>query len=268
MKKLVLLVVMLLALAVSAHAKKNPWDQNMPIKEGAVFYSISGTEKGTKELYIRDYGRYTAIYEKTAMKVMGTTHNRNTITIADPDWVYSIDLVEGTAVKTINPVKCMIEEFNKLSSSDKKKAMANAEKMGLAAMKDMNGKVTKNAATILGFKCDKAEMMGVTTYIASGSGLELKSTANLMGVKSETTATKVDKGSVSSDKFKVPSKYKVTYDKRTDQMIRDNAKMSVAMLVSGETPTAGFTAPKSQDGGQQMPSEAEMKKMMKMFGGQ
>ncbi len=59
--------------------------------------------KGTKMLYVKNYGRTTAEYSDTTVKVMGMTQQTKEIVITTPDWEYTIDLIEKIRDKTGQP---------------------------------------------------------------------------------------------------------------------------------------------------------------------
>lgn len=262
MKKIFMLITILI-LACNVYAKNNPWEQKLPFKEATINYNISGSESGTQILYVKDYGNSTSKYKKTSVKMFGMTQPaKETLDIVTPEWVYSVDLTERKASKSVNPIKYMIEEYNKLSGSDKKKAMKNAEKMGVGIIQDLNGEVKKGAANILGYKCDMATVLGATVYTISDSNVELKSSANIMGISMNMVATQINKGGVPSDKFKVPSGIEVTYSEEADRYARQQAKSTIDMLVNGNSSGSA----KNKNGEQ--PSENDIKNIMNMFGGQ
>jgi hypothetical protein len=149
MKKSVALLLFLF-FAASAWAVENPWGQKLPFKSAMVEFKISGTMAGDKTIYIKDYGRTRAEFNETTMKMFGMTQQQKEIIITTPDWEYTIDLVEMTGVKQANLNKYMTQEFDKLSTSDQKKVVENAEKMGIATVDGMEGSVEKKASKILG----------------------------------------------------------------------------------------------------------------------
>ncbi len=213
----------------------NPWDVKLPFKNATIKYQISGSENGTETLYVRDYGKETARYRKTTSKIMFMTTNTDTIEISTPDWIYQIDLQERTGTKSVNPVKYMIEEYNKLSKSDQKKLMKNLEKKGQAAMSGIQGEVTQNATKILGFKCDKVTAMGSTMYTIHGTGITLKSDTAMAGMNFSSVATDLDKGGVADTVFAVPAGIAVEHDPQADQAARSMAGQTIAWLLDPES---------------------------------
>jgi hypothetical protein len=160
-------------------AQAVPWAPKLPFEQAVINYKISGTEQGTQVVYIRDGGQNTAKHRKTSMKMLGIKQETNTVEITSPDHIISVNLIEKSGTKQANPVKYMIEEYNRLSDADKKKLMENAQKTGMNIMQGMQGKVTPKAEKIHGFDCDKVEIMGVTNYLINGTGIEMKTSSKM-----------------------------------------------------------------------------------------
>ena len=274
MKQLIVVALLFVTVlfAESAFAGNNPWMKKLPFKVATIHYNISGTEQGSQTMYIKDYGETTALHRNTVMNMFGMTQRQDTIQITTPDWVYDIDLTNRSGSKSVNPAKYMLEEYNRLSASDRKKADRNAEKMGAQAVNNMQGNIQKNAAKLLGYSCDLVSMMGVTVYSIAGTGVELKSESNMMGVKALTVATKIDKGNPPKSKFTPPAGIDLRPDPEADAMARQMARSMVQSMVNGTTPTMGEAMqrgggqgyqPPPQDSGNSAAPPAGMEEMMK-----
>jgi len=230
---LVYILVLCITSTVTA-GESSPWDVKLPFKSAIIEYKISGMENGSQTTYIKDYGKYRADFRTTSMTVMGMTNTVKNIEITTPDWIYSIDLTAGTGTKSVNPVKYMKEEFEKLSASDKKKVIRNAEKMGTTMMNGMQGKVKKNAAEFLHRKCDVITMPGMKLYVLGGTDVTLKSETNMMGMNSVTEAVKFTETSVPDDKFEPPAGIQIEYDRESEQIARQTAHNMIKSLVEGK----------------------------------
>ncbi len=125
MKKIIISLLALMLTASIAAALESPWEKKLPFKEATIDYTISGNSKGTKTIYVKDYGRTVAEYRNTSMTVFGMTQKENTLDVTTPEWEYAIDLTEHNGTKMVNPEKYLIEEFQKLSKSDQKKIIKN-----------------------------------------------------------------------------------------------------------------------------------------------
>ncbi len=220
-------------------ASENPWNKKLPFKSATVKYKVDGSMKGEKTLYIKDYGRTTAEYSTMTMKMFGMTQDQKEIIITTPEWVYSADLVENTGTKQANMRKLMQDEFNNLSSADQKKVIKNSEELGISTIEGMDGSLEKNAATILGYTCDKVTLMGTTAYNISGSEVPMKIQGDTMGIKIHQQATDITTSSVPSSRFNLPQGINFVNDPATDQMMRDQAKTMMQNLVEGKSPMAG-----------------------------
>ncbi|MDD3148831.1 MAG: hypothetical protein PHD82_16165 [Candidatus Riflebacteria bacterium] len=269
-KKTIVAAFVLVAGICSAQAV--PWAPKLPFTQAVINYQIDGTEKGTQTVYIKDGGQTTAKHRKTSMKMMGIKHETNTIEVMTADQVISVNLVDKTGTRQANPVKFMIEEYNKLSAADKQKVMSNAEKSGMNMMAGMNGKVTPKAQKIHGFDCDLVEVMGMKNYLINGTGIELKTQSNMMGVKLNVEAKSIDtKAAIPASVFEVPAGIKLETHPQADEMAKNMAKMTIQGLVSG---SANMQIKKGQGNQQhqmpQMPQGmpeglADLQKMMEQM---
>ncbi|WDP89351.1 MAG: hypothetical protein HUN04_06285 [Desulfobacter sp.] len=237
--KRVLSVALVLLFASAAFAVENPWDRKLPFKSATVAYKVAGTMTGTKTLYVKDYGRTTAEYSNMSMKMFGMTQEQKEIIITTPDWIYTADLVEKTGSKQANINKYMQEEFEKLSSSQKKKVVQNAESQGISTIEGLEGSIEKKAATIMGYTCDKVTAMGTTAYNISGSALPLKIQGETMGIKISQEVTDLSTGSVASSKFALPKGIQFEHDPDGDRMMKEQAKTVIQNLAAGKPAMAG-----------------------------
>ncbi len=274
--------ISLLALAVTADAKdKNPFLQNLPFESGKIQYAISGMEEGTEILYVRGYGEQTATYRQTITSMMGMKVENKTLEITDPEWVYSYDLNEESGVKSVNPIRLMVEEYEKLSGAEQNTVQQNSERFGMSVVNGLGGSVEQFAARILGYDCDKSSAMGVTVYSIRGSSLPLKTESDLMGMKMDMVATSLDKGRVDGKYFKHPAGIEAIYDKESEMMARHMAQQTIAwlkdpygssspqmrMMQSGPTQHAGGRMHHVAE--DEQPSMDEAMKLLKgMFGDQ
>jgi len=265
-------LVCMFPMLVSA-GNASPWEKELPFKNITIKYAIHGMEEGEEIIYIRDHGKERARYHTTTTKMMGMTMNNSTIEFMTPDFIYTYDLQEKSGSKAVNPQKYMIEEYEKLSSADKKKVLENAEKKGGAFIAGMGGSIEQNAAEILSYSCDKLDIMGgSTTYLIHDTDIPLKTDVAMMGMKMTMEATSVDNGKVSGKYFKHPAGIVAEVDPQTDEISRNMARQTIAML---KDPEGARQEQPAQMGGQQQGKMSEedqqmMKQMMEgmkgMFG--
>jgi hypothetical protein len=267
---------MLMAAAVGA--AENPWDIRYPFKSATVTYEISGTETGSETLYIDGYGKKQARFRKSALRVMNRQMNTDKVEITTEQWHYDIDLASRTGSKTTNPNRYFRQEYEKLSDEEKRIVRKNAEEMGKSALGGMQGTVEKNAATLLGYRCDKTTYMGTTVYAMHDTGIPLKTETDMMGMRVKSTAVKFDKGAVPSNVFIPPKGIAITFDEEADAMMRQMAKNMIATMKDPEAAEkmkeqgAGYARQPSSGSspGQDEPSEDALQKSLEglkgMFG--
>ncbi len=237
-----LLRILILNLLITAPvlAGENPWDTRLPFKNATINYSITGSENGSETLYIRNYGKEQATYRNTTTKIFFMTTKTETIRIVTPEWIYTIDMQEKTGKKSVNPTKYMIEEYNSLSRSDRKKLIKNSEKLGQSAINGTQGEIEKNATKILGYSCDKISFMGSTIYMINKTGLPLKSETSVAGMNFQSIATRIDKNSAPKNVFIPPAGIKLEHDPEADQMARTIAKQTIEMLLDPDKAQASI----------------------------
>ena len=227
------LACFLLIVPIMATAAKNPWDQKLPFKSAVIHYQLSGMEKGEETLYIRNYGKEMARYHTGESSMMGMKMKSRTVEITTPDWIYRFDLEEKTGVKTVNPMKVTLEEYNKLSAAEKKEVDKNSQELGTAIM-GTDGKREKNAKEILGYSCDMVSFMGGSIYSIHDTSVPLYTDTNIMGISVKSVATKVDEGKVDDKYFQFPDGIEPQHDPRSDQMARSIAQQTIEMLKDPE----------------------------------
>lgn len=252
------------------YAEDAMFDVKAPFKEGTIYYEMKGNTQGSEILYIKDWGRTTASYKSTTTKIWGIVNQEKTITINTPKWDYDFDMVKKIGTKQRSDISYMQEEYDKLSAADKKKFNKNAEEMGFSVFETFNGKIEKNAEKILGFNCDKATMTGVVVYTIHNSSIPLKTVSNIMGMKMEITAVKIDKNKIDDAKFSFPKDIIPDYDSQKDEMIKEAARQNVQMILSGEFQVAPVQPKNSKEVEKEEDSKDDfkdaMKKLNNLFG--
>lgn len=259
-----ILIFLLISFYVTvAAAEEHPWVKELPFESGMVHYSLSGMEEGTETLYIKEYGAQTARYHTAKATMMGMTMETKTVELTDSDWVYLYDLVENTGVKSGNPTKYMIEEFNALSAADKKKAKEKAEAMG--AQYAGMGTFEKNAADLLGYSCDRIAAMGTVSYVIHDSDIPLKMEMNTMGMTMNVTALSVKEGEVPGKYFQHPAGIEALHDAEGTAAAKMMAEQAVASLVDGQVAQAESAT--AQPRMEHIPEEdqGEMQQAMEMM---
>jgi len=259
-------LICMFPLVVNA-GNKLPWEKKLPFESATIKYAIHGMEEGEEILYIRDYGKETATYHTTVTKMMGMAINNTTIEFTTPDFIYTYDLQEKSGFKSVNPKKIMIEEYEKLSSAEKKTVQKNAEQMGVSFAEGMGGEIEQNAVEIQGFSCDKVNIInGATIYLIHGTEIPLKTEMEMMGMKMNMEATSITKGKVDSMFFQHPAGIVAEINSESDAMSRTIARETIAMLKdpagARKTPALPMGVPSGQQNGMSEEDKQMMEQMM------
>jgi len=225
------MIMMLAAPSLGFAGDELAWEKKLPFKTATISYSIKGMENGKETLYIRDHGKERATYRETTSNMMGMKMTNRTVEFKTPEQIYTYDLEKQQGFKGVNPQKYMIEEYGRLSASEKEKIRENAKKMGAAYAEGMGGDIQQNAAKILGYDCDKVEIMGgSSTYLIHDTDITLKTEMNMMGMKLTMVADSVDKGKVDDKVFDHPAGITAEANSESDKMAKNMARQAIAML--------------------------------------
>ena len=222
---------LLVAVVPAVMASDSPWEKKLPFKSATVSYKIKGTMKGTKTIYVKDYGRTQLEERNTKMSMFGMQQLQQEWILTTPEWEYTLDKTTNEASKTANPYKYMIEEYNKLSETDQETVRDNAEKTGFAFIEQGEGEFIPEDKKILGYKCDKINMMGVKAHVIHGTEFPLAAATNMMGIKMTEMATSVETDRVDSSKFNLPQGVEFVFDAHADQILKQQAKSVINSLL-------------------------------------
>lgn len=226
-----------------AGAEELPWTKKLPFENATIYYTISGLEQGEEILYIRNYGKEQATYSDSVTKIMGMAVEEKRVEFMDEDYVYSYDLQAKEGTKSVNPQKYMAKAYDKLTQEEQKLVLKNAEDMGTAFTNGMGGSVQQKAIEILGYECDKIDIMGGgATYVMHGTGIPLKVEINMMGMKLVTLATSVDTGTIDPKHFVHPTGIEARVDPEADAMAEAMSQQVIDSLKDPEAAEKGMSA--------------------------
>ena len=257
--------------------EKSPWEMmKLPFEQAKIEYAISGIENGTEVTYLRESGREVATYHTTKTSMMGMTIVNERVDITTPDWKYNFDITNNSGTKSVNPEKYMIEEYNTLSKAEKKQVHKNVEEMGAAFTEGFGGSVKQNAETILGYSCDRSDMMGTVAYTIHGTAIPLRVVSNMMGMNMKIEATAVKEGKVANSHFQLPAGITPVHDPQSDVIARNLAKETLTILKDPEGKKKVQSKPHPSQLGadeeltpeQKQQMEQAMQMMQGLFGGQ
>ena len=218
-------------------AQENPWTGKLPFKEGVIRCELSGAATGESVIYIKDYGATTIKYYTEVMTYGGQSMTRKAISLITTEWNYDLDLMEKTGEKKRSFVNCIDEAFEALSPGDKAAFIKNNEKLGLGMAEGLQGYITKNAATVLGYACDKVvNTMGMETLVFAGTNVALDYAWKAPLPELINTTREIKVGPVDPAKFILPKDITIAHDPDFDGEIRERAQRDIDKILKGEKP--------------------------------
>ncbi|SMO80386.1 hypothetical protein SAMN06265379_10840 [Saccharicrinis carchari] len=196
MKNLFIIALTIIGLNVQAQEAKT-----YLIKSGYIKYQLSGSTKGTKELWWDDYGRKTCETEKstTTTKMFGikNTEEKHATTVIVKDKFWVADYIDNMGSKGRVP---MYQEGQDIVGDMTEKEQQEFADEVLASM----GGKKMGTESLNGYTCDIIKLMGVKTWIHKG--LALKTEGKILGIETNEMFVEFKpKMSVSSSKFNPPS---------------------------------------------------------------
>jgi len=193
----VVVVVMIGALSLKAHAGNLENVKFYEIEAGQIEYTMSGVNTGTESMKWNNWGRKTVRRMKSTMSMMGVTQSTDQLMYTDGRWMYNVDQVANTATKMESPM------LNMANRKD-----PNLMKAGTDFMKAMGGKIV-GKETILGKVCDWWEMKQMMTKTCIWRGVPLKTVAGMPGMEMIQTAVDLKVGAIPDSQVSLPSHVKV-----------------------------------------------------------
>jgi hypothetical protein len=178
-------------------------------------------------------GQRTARHVDTAFSFGGGAKDpKKSITITLPDKVIEVDLIAKTAKATGNMTTYLAQEYEKLSAAERTMVEKNAEKLGASISQALAGAPPQTSqGTFKGKPVDIVTVAGITSYTWKEAGVTLKTQGALMGVKVDEEAVYIETGAtLKPGVFEVPAGITVVFEKEEDQMQRQMAVATLAML--------------------------------------
>jgi hypothetical protein len=194
MKRIITLLVLLtMALTIDAQDK----DATIYlVKSGHIEYELTGNVAGTKTVWWDNFGEWLYEEEKTVTKIkfLGQTSEEqtHTISIVKDGVFWNANMIEKTGVTGKEDVSEMHDEFDEMDEKE-------LEEFGKELFDAMGGRKLP-PEKFLGRTCDVIVIMGTKSYIYKN--ILLKSTAKIMGIEANVTATKFNENiSIPVSKF-------------------------------------------------------------------
>lgn len=193
-------------------------------KSGIVEYRLTGARTGTETLYWDDWGQRQARMTKASITMMGVTQTTDDWVITLPDVVYTIDMKTKTAMRAENPAAALAEG---LSAED-------LEEFG-RYVSEATGMKRVGTDTVAGLTCELWRAEELQSETCSYRGVPLRSSANMMGLSTAMTATRVELNArVDESRFKVPAGVTVSEAALLPPGLLDAMKGGMALPGAGE----------------------------------
>ncbi len=203
---LVLLLNTALTIQLTAQNSSNKEKKDVrqvPFKSGYIKYELTGSVKGTREVWWDNYGEQRKEIDKSTSSVtifgMKNEEENHTLVIYDKNVRYKVDYIKDIAEKTT-------EVYH--NDMVDKKTQEEREKAADDVFKSLGGK-KEGTQKVLGYQCDVISLLGskMWTY----KGVPLKIEARLLGIESNTKATVFKTNiSISKNTFNPPTDVEFT----------------------------------------------------------
>lgn len=212
MRNRILSLLVLGSLVFAADTQADSLHHRYPIKSCIIEFELTGIQTGRETLYIDDYGKREARYSTTVLGAGDTEKKSKTLMLMDESWIYNIDLINNTGIKTINPVHAPIpvrQEFKDMISQNRE------------TMQKAGGKLI-GQEEFLKKKCDVWEVKALHSKTWIWNGIILKSIVSNMGIRQEVRAVKLQENvKIPPDKLTLPKDLKLTEKHDPDKLLRN-----------------------------------------------
>lgn len=191
------LVFFLICITCSiAYSDSNIQKRYPKSKSGIIKYEITGSRVGTEVVYYDDWGRREARYTKTTMELMGSTINRNTLTLLEENgqWITTLDLNTRTGLKIKNP-------RYKMFTGKSQNELENITKQRLLDL----GARKEEVERVAGKSCEVWKKQSTGEQTCTWKGIVLKKTTEGSFTSTTTIATDINEGvPIPEEIFSIP----------------------------------------------------------------
>ncbi|UCH65250.1 MAG: hypothetical protein JSW63_11700 [Ignavibacterium sp.] len=171
------------------------------IESGIVEYKMTGSQRGNKTLYFKDWGRKQAEFSTSTIKVGRYSKDANLLKLSDGNWQYIINLESKTGTKRERPVLEKLRDFNDQISYGE-----FGEQLAL-----IDGGLETGSEPVIGKKCRVFELKSKNSKLWLWNWLILKSETLSGKVKVNVQATSIQENVAIADSiFKPPLDVLVT----------------------------------------------------------
>ncbi len=220
MTKIQRLSILLILIVSSLSAETNIFDKNLDFKEGIINYTVSGSETGTKTVYIKEYGKRRVIYTNTKSKFMHQNRGIDKVTYITPKWIYEMDLKSNINTKHYNLNYLLNKRVKELTLDQKQKLEKNLQSTH-----------NTHSEKILGYLCKHKMVQGVSTYSVKNFDLVLKTQVDILGFHSKTQAIEIEKKPVDANIFTLAKNLTITSTPEENLALEQKADQIIESLL-------------------------------------
>ena len=176
------------AATISVTAQENN-AHRFAVKSGHIEYKLDGSTVGTKSVWFDNYGDiyYEEVTATTTIKMFGmkNVEEAHSITIQNGAEFYSINLIDGTGVKTNDSYYTSRQDLMGDMTQEEQ------EEFGKDVFESLGGEIT-GEEKILGKTCEIVSVLGSQSWVYKG--ISLKSDTKVLGIKNLEEAISFDEG--------------------------------------------------------------------------
>lgn len=199
MRKLSLILFLFIAAATIRVSAQENNVHRFAVKSGHIEYKLDGSTVGTKSVWFDNYGDiyYEEINATTTIKMFGmkNVEEAHSISIRNGAEFYSINLIDGTGVKTNDSYYRSGQELMADMTEEEQ------EEFGKDVLQSLGGEIT-GEEKILGKTCEIVSVLGSRSWIYKG--ISLKSDAKVLGIKNLEEAISFDENINFPEKLLTP----------------------------------------------------------------
>jgi len=239
-KKVLLAVVALSLWPGALFAADNPFLPKLPLEEGIVHYHISGSVQGERLLYLKDFGKYRALFSKTDRNILGPDRKEERLQIMNAEWVIDYDFVHHRGKRYHRLAYWLQKKLAALPADSQKRILENLKKAGGISPEDLLKKRYRCAEKIRGFEGYMVEENGESLCKSQKGGMLLQSSVDILGYHVTTTLGSIRLCRLKEGYFTLPAQIAVTLDTKAESDQEEKAERILQRLQKNEPALEGL----------------------------
>ncbi len=241
--KVVLAVVSLLLWHGALLAAPNPFIPKMPLEEGIVHYRVGGSVHGERILYLKNYGKYQALFSKTDGDLIGSDTPEERLRIVDEEWVTEYDFTTQNAKRHHRLAYLLAKKFAALPPASRKRILTNLKKAGSISPEDLLERRYRCERKIKGFEGYMVEKAGENLCKSQQGGMLLQSSIDILGYHVTTILSGIKPCRLKEGYFTLPAGIHATLDTEAESRQMKEAERILQLLKKEGFQTTGSLLP-------------------------